>query len=97
MEMLEHVPDPAAVVAALGQLVRPGGHVFVSTLNRTPKAYALAILGAEYVLRLLPTGTHTYEKFIKPSELKHWAQAAGLSLVGRRRPRLRPVHAQGRG
>jgi len=81
MEMLEHVPDPAGVVAALGQLVRPGGHVFVSTLNRTPKAYALAILGAEYVLRLLPTGTHTYEKFIKPSELKQWAQAAGLSLT----------------
>jgi 2-polyprenyl-6-hydroxyphenyl methylase/3-demethylubiquinone-9 3-methyltransferase len=80
MEMLEHVPDPAGVVAALGQLVRPGGHVFVSTLNRTPKAYALAILGAEYLLRLLPTGTHTYEKFIKPSELKQWSQAAGLSL-----------------
>jgi 2-polyprenyl-6-hydroxyphenyl methylase/3-demethylubiquinone-9 3-methyltransferase len=81
MEMLEHVPDPAGVVAALGRLVRPGGHVFVSTLNRTPKAYALAIVGAEYVLRLLPTGTHTYEKFIKPSELKQWSQAAGLSLV----------------
>jgi 2-polyprenyl-6-hydroxyphenyl methylase/3-demethylubiquinone-9 3-methyltransferase len=81
MEMLEHVPDPAGVVAALGRLVQPGGHVFVSTLNRTPKAYALAIVGAEYVLRLLPTGTHTYEKFIKPSELKQWSQAAGLSLV----------------
>jgi 2-polyprenyl-6-hydroxyphenyl methylase/3-demethylubiquinone-9 3-methyltransferase len=80
MEMLEHVPDPAAVVAALGRLVRPGGQVFVSTLNRTLKAYALAIVGAEYVLRLLPTGTHTYEKFIKPSELRQWAQAAGLSL-----------------
>lgn len=81
MEMLEHVPDPTAVVAALGQLVKPGGHVFVSTLNRTLKAYALAILGAEYVLRLLPTGTHTYDKFIRPSELKQWSRAAGLTLV----------------
>ncbi len=81
MEMLEHVPDPAAVVAALAQLVRPGGHVFVSTINRTAKAYALAIVGAEYVLRLLPPGTHTYEKFIRPSELAGWAKAAGLQLV----------------
>jgi 2-polyprenyl-6-hydroxyphenyl methylase/3-demethylubiquinone-9 3-methyltransferase len=81
MEMLEHVPDPTEVVAALGRLVQPGGHVFVSTLNRTLRAYALAIVGAEYVLRLLPTGTHTYEKFIKPSELKQWSQAAGLSLT----------------
>jgi len=81
MEMLEHVPDPTAVVTALGQLVKPGGHVFVSTLNRTLKAYALAILGAEYVLRLLPTGTHTYDKFIRPSELKQWSRAAGLTLV----------------
>jgi 2-polyprenyl-6-hydroxyphenyl methylase/3-demethylubiquinone-9 3-methyltransferase len=81
MEMLEHVPDPAAVVAALARLVQPGGHVFVSTLNRTLKAYALAIVGAEYVLRLLPTGTHAYEKFIKPSELRQWASAAGLSLT----------------
>jgi len=81
MEMLEHVPDPTAVVAALGQLVKPGGHVYVSTLNRTLKAYALAVLGAEYVLRLLPTGTHTYEKFIRPSELKQWARDAGLTLA----------------
>ena len=81
MEMLEHVPDPAAVVEALAQLVRPGGHVFVSTLNRTPRAYLMAILGAEYVLRLLPTGTHTYEKFIRPSELTSWARAAGLQHV----------------
>ncbi len=81
MEMLEHVPDPAAVVAALAQLVRPGGHVFVSTINRTAKAYALAIVGAEYVLRLLPPGTHTYEKFIRPSELAGWAKAAALHLV----------------
>jgi 2-polyprenyl-6-hydroxyphenyl methylase/3-demethylubiquinone-9 3-methyltransferase len=80
MEMLEHVPDPAAVVGALARLVRPGGDVFVSTLNRTPRAYLGAILGAEYVLRLLPPGTHTYEKFIRPSELNAWARAAGLVL-----------------
>jgi 2-polyprenyl-6-hydroxyphenyl methylase/3-demethylubiquinone-9 3-methyltransferase len=81
MEMLEHVPDPAAIVAALATLVRPGGHVFLSTLNRTPKAYALAIVGAEYVLRLLPTGTHTYANFIRPSELASWAKAAGLTVA----------------
>jgi 2-polyprenyl-6-hydroxyphenyl methylase/3-demethylubiquinone-9 3-methyltransferase len=81
MEMLEHVPDPTSVIDALGRLVKPGGHVFVSTLNRTPKAYALAILGAEYVLRLLPTGTHTYDKFIRPSELKQWSRAAGLAVI----------------
>jgi 2-polyprenyl-6-hydroxyphenyl methylase/3-demethylubiquinone-9 3-methyltransferase len=81
MEMLEHVPDPAAVVRALAALVVPGGHVFVSTLNRTPRAYVMAILGAEYVLRLLPPGTHTYEKFIRPSELAGWARAAGLAQV----------------
>jgi 2-polyprenyl-6-hydroxyphenyl methylase/3-demethylubiquinone-9 3-methyltransferase len=78
MEMLEHVPDPAAVVQALAALAAPGGQVFVSTLNRTPRAYLLAILGAEYVLRLLPPGTHSYEKFIRPSELAGWARAAGL-------------------
>jgi 2-polyprenyl-6-hydroxyphenyl methylase/3-demethylubiquinone-9 3-methyltransferase len=81
MEMLEHVPDPTAVIAALGRLVKPGGDVFVSTLNRTLKAYALAVVGAEYVLRLLPTGTHTYEKFIRPSELRQWSHAAGLAVV----------------
>jgi len=81
MEMLEHVPDPGAVVAALGTLVRPGGDVFVSTLNRTPRAYLMAILGAEYVLRLLPAGTHTYEKFIRPSELAAWARDAGLAHI----------------
>jgi len=78
MEMLEHVPDPASVMRALATLAKPGGHVFVSTLNRTPRAYLMAILGAEYVLRLLPTGTHTYEKCIKPSELAAWARDAGL-------------------
>jgi 2-polyprenyl-6-hydroxyphenyl methylase / 3-demethylubiquinone-9 3-methyltransferase len=81
MEMLEHVPDPAAVVDAIATMVRPGGHVFLSTINRTPRAYALAIVGAEYVLRLLPPGTHTYEKFIRPSELAAWAKSAGLTLV----------------
>ena len=74
-------PDPGAVVAALAALVRPGGDVFVSTLNRTPRAYLMAILGAEYVLRLLPTGTHTYEKFIRPSELAAWARDAGLARI----------------
>jgi 2-polyprenyl-6-hydroxyphenyl methylase/3-demethylubiquinone-9 3-methyltransferase len=78
MEMLEHVPDPAQVVTALAALAKPGGHVFVSTINRTPRAYLRAVIGAEYVLRLLPTGTHTYDKFIRPSELAAWAHAAGL-------------------
>jgi 2-polyprenyl-6-hydroxyphenyl methylase/3-demethylubiquinone-9 3-methyltransferase len=81
MEMLEHVPDPTAVVDALARLVKPDGHVFVSTLNRTLKAYAMAILGAEYVLRLLPTGTHTYDKFIRPSELRQWSRDAGLRVI----------------
>jgi 2-polyprenyl-6-hydroxyphenyl methylase / 3-demethylubiquinone-9 3-methyltransferase len=81
MEMLEHVPDPAQVIVALGALVRPGGHVFLSTINRTPRAYLHAVIGAEYVLRLLPTGTHTYEKFIRPSELSAWARSAGLGTV----------------
>jgi len=82
MEMLEHVPDPASVIAALARLVRPGGEVFVSTLNRTPRAYLRAVLGAEYLLRLLPPGTHSYEKFIRPSELAAWAKAAGLTVKG---------------
>jgi len=81
MEMLEHVPDPAQVVVALAALVRPGGHVFLSTINRTPRAYLRAVIGAEYVLRLLPTGTHTYEKFIRPSELSAWSRTAGLGIV----------------
>jgi 2-polyprenyl-6-hydroxyphenyl methylase / 3-demethylubiquinone-9 3-methyltransferase len=81
MEMLEHVPDPAAVIDALSHLVRPGGHVFISTLNRTLRSYAMAVVGAEYVLRLLPTGTHTYEKFIRPSELRQWGRAARLTVI----------------
>jgi 2-polyprenyl-6-hydroxyphenyl methylase/3-demethylubiquinone-9 3-methyltransferase len=80
MEMLEHVPDPASVVRASARLVKPGGQVFFSTLNRNPKAYALAILGAEYVLRMLPRGTHDYTKFIRPSELAGWCRKAGLEV-----------------
>ena len=80
MEMLEHVPDPAASVEALAALVKPGGHVIVSTLNRNPLAFAVAIVGAEYVTRVLPRGTHEYMKFIRPSELARWGRKAGLEL-----------------
>lgn len=80
MEMLEHVPDPAAILTACAALLKPGGKLFVSTLNRTPAAFALAIVGAEYVARLLPKGTHHYRDFIKPSELAAWLRAAGLQL-----------------
>lgn len=80
MELLEHVPEPASVVRACGRLVKPGGSVFFSTINRTPKAYAFAVLGAEYVLRLLPKGTHDYRRFIRPSELDAWVREAGLGL-----------------
>jgi len=80
MEMLEHVPDPASILHACATLLRPGGRLFVSTLNRTPAAFALAILGAEYVARLLPKGTHQYRDFIKPSELAAWLRASGLQL-----------------
>ncbi len=82
MEMLEHVPDPAAVVRACAALVKPGGTVFFSTINRNPKAYLFAVIGAEYLLNLLPRGTHEYEKFIKPSELASWGREAELSVVG---------------
>jgi len=82
MEMLEHVPDPAAIVNACAALVKPGGHVFFSTINRNPKAYLFAVIGAEYVLNLLPKGTHEYEKFIKPSELASWARGSGLNVGG---------------
>lgn len=81
MEMLEHVPDPAATLAALATLVRPGGDVFISTLNRKPQAFAVAIIGAEYIARVLPKGTHEYLKFIRPSELARWGRCAGLELV----------------
>ena len=80
MEMLEHVPDPGSIISACARLVKPGGMVFFSTLNRKPKAYVLAILGAEYLLRMLPKGTHDYKTFIKPSELSQTARSAGLSL-----------------
>jgi 2-polyprenyl-6-hydroxyphenyl methylase/3-demethylubiquinone-9 3-methyltransferase len=85
MEMLEHVPNPASTISACAALVKPGGHVFFSTLNRNPKAYLFAVIGAEYVLRMLPRGTHEYEKFIKPSELSRWAKSVGLEpdeLIG---------------
>ena len=80
MEMLEHVPDPASTVSACAQLVKPGGQVFFSTINRNPKSYLFAVIGAEYVLRLLPRGTHDYAKFLKPSELARHCRAAGLTL-----------------
>lgn len=80
MEMLEHVPDPGAVIAACATLLKPGGRLFLSTLNRTPAAFALAIVGAEYVARMLPKGTHQYRDFIKPSELAQWLRAADLVL-----------------
>jgi 2-polyprenyl-6-hydroxyphenyl methylase/3-demethylubiquinone-9 3-methyltransferase len=80
MEMLEHVPDPAASVAALAALAKPGGTVIVSTLNRNPLAFAVAIIGAEYIARVLPRGTHEYSKFIRPSELARWGRKAGLEL-----------------
>jgi 2-polyprenyl-6-hydroxyphenyl methylase/3-demethylubiquinone-9 3-methyltransferase len=78
LEMLEHVPDPSAVVRSCCELVKPGGDVIFSTINRNPKSFVFAIVGAEYLLRLLPTGTHEYQKFIKPSELEEWARHAGL-------------------
>ena len=80
LEMLEHVPNPASVVQACANLVKPGGHVFFSSINRNPKAYLFAVIGAEYVLNLLPRGTHDYAKFIKPSELASWMRNASLSL-----------------
>ncbi|MBI2276665.1 MAG: bifunctional 2-polyprenyl-6-hydroxyphenol methylase/3-demethylubiquinol 3-O-methyltransferase UbiG [Dechloromonas sp.] len=78
LEMLEHVPNPSSIVAACARLVKPGGQVFFSTLNRNPKSYLFAVVAAEYVLNMLPKGTHDYAKFIKPSELARWAKMAGL-------------------
>ena len=80
MEMLEHVPEPASIVRACSQLVKPGGHVFFSTLNRNPKSYLFAVIGAEYILNMLPRGTHDYAKFIKPSELARFCRDAGLQV-----------------
>ncbi|WP_297527207.1 bifunctional 2-polyprenyl-6-hydroxyphenol methylase/3-demethylubiquinol 3-O-methyltransferase UbiG [Thiohalobacter sp.] len=81
LEMLEHVPDPASVVRACATLVKPGGQVFFSTINRNPKSYLFAIVGAEYVLKLLPRGTHDYRKFIRPAELARWARDTGLEVA----------------
>lgn len=80
MEMLEHVPDPSSIIQACAKLAKPGGSVYFSTINRNPKAYMFAIMGAEYVMKMLPKGTHDYSKFIKPSELDLWAREAGLEL-----------------
>jgi len=82
MEMLEHVPDPSSIVSACAKLVKPGGFVFFSTLNRKPKAYLLAILAAEHLLKMLPKGTHDYKTFIKPSELSQWCRHSGLEVKG---------------
>ena len=81
LEMLEHVPEPYDVIRSCKTLVKPGGDVFFSTINRNPKSFVFAIVGAEYVLKLLPAGTHEYSKFIRPSELDAWARDAGLQLV----------------
>ena len=91
MEMLEHVPDPASIVRACSTLVKPGGWVFFSTLNRNAKAFLFAIVGAEYVLRLLPRGTHSYDQFIKPSELSAAARAASLEPVSMRGMEYNPI------
>ena len=91
MEMLEHVPEPAAVVAACAAALRPGGVLCLSTINRTARAFALAIVGAEYVLRLLPRGTHEYARFIRPSELARWCRDAGLELQGSRGMQYNPL------
>ncbi len=94
LEMLEHVPDPASTVTACAHLVKPGGQVFFSTINRNPKAWLFAIVGAEYVLRLLPRGTHDYMKFIKPSELQDMCRHAGLEMLGFTGMHYNPVTAQ---
>ena len=91
MEMVEHVPDPAAIIAACAKLVKPGGWVFLSTLNRNPKAFLFAIVGAEYLLRMLPAGTHEYAKFIRPSELATWCRSAGLDLLHTRGMEYNPL------
>jgi 2-polyprenyl-6-hydroxyphenyl methylase/3-demethylubiquinone-9 3-methyltransferase len=99
MEVLEHVPDPASTVRACARLARAGGDVFFATINRNPKSYLFAVIGAEYVLRLLPKGTHDYAKFIKPSELARWARAAGLEvarLAGMTYNPLTRIYALGR-
>jgi 2-polyprenyl-6-hydroxyphenyl methylase/3-demethylubiquinone-9 3-methyltransferase len=99
MEMLEHVPDPASIVRACATLVKPGGHVFFSTINRNPKSYLFAVVGAEYLLNLLPRGTHDYAKFIKPSELARYCREAGLTVndvIGMSYNPLTQVYSLGR-
>jgi len=91
MEMLEHVPDPSSIVRACAELAKPGGMVFFSTINRNPKAFLFAIVGAEHVLNLLPKGTHEYARFIKPSELAQWCRDAGLEMQGTRGMEYNPV------
>ncbi len=91
MEMLEHVPDPSSIVAACSALVKPGGWVFFSTINRNLKSFAFAIVAAEHVLQLLPKGTHTYAKFIRPSELAQWCRSAGLELADTRGMEYNPI------
>lgn len=81
LEMLEHVPNPESIVRACAKLVKPGGKVFFSTINRNPKSYLMAVIGAEYILKLVPTGTHDYEKFIKPAELARWCRPVGLKQI----------------
>jgi 2-polyprenyl-6-hydroxyphenyl methylase/3-demethylubiquinone-9 3-methyltransferase len=82
MEMLEHVPDPSSVINACTQLVKPGGSIYFSTINRNPKSFLFAIIGAEYLLKMLPSGTHDYSKFIRPSELDSWCRDTGLDVLG---------------
>jgi 2-polyprenyl-6-hydroxyphenyl methylase / 3-demethylubiquinone-9 3-methyltransferase len=94
MELLEHVPDPAAMLASLAELVRPGGQVFVSTIHRNLRAFLSAIVAAEYILKLLPRGTHEYQRLIRPSELARWGRAAGLSLAEIAGLRLDPFSGQ---
>ncbi|MGB2833166.1 MAG: bifunctional 2-polyprenyl-6-hydroxyphenol methylase/3-demethylubiquinol 3-O-methyltransferase UbiG [Methylotenera sp.] len=91
MEMLEHVPDPAAIVKACARLVKPNGSAFFSTINRNPKAYLFAVIGAEYVLNMLPKGTHDYAKFIKPSELSSWARQVNLNVMDMRGMSYNPI------
>jgi 2-polyprenyl-6-hydroxyphenyl methylase/3-demethylubiquinone-9 3-methyltransferase len=91
MELLEHVPDPASTVAACADLASPGAHIFFSTINRNLKAYLLAVIGAEYVLNLLPRGTHDYARFVKPSELARWCRAAGLRELALTGMRYNPI------
>jgi 2-polyprenyl-6-hydroxyphenyl methylase/3-demethylubiquinone-9 3-methyltransferase len=94
MEMLEHVPDPAATISVLGTLARPGGHLFISTINRNLKSFAMAIVGAEYLARLVPRGTHEYDRLLKPSEVARFARAAGLEVMDIAGLRYDPLREQ---